>query len=242
MFDYVGRDPDEGSARRRAESSLYTLLLVGFLGTAAGMIAAMAIRDLPPPDDDCCILIDPIVDEEIAVAMPGPPPLPAGRATGSADAPSESDDPVEPDELKPIPDKPVVKESEEAQGHEFGTVDGKPDGRQGGQGEEGTCEGPLCGGGSLRGKVVSPRLRRRVEPVYPFEARKLGIESAKCRVVVDVTPKGRAASVEVSGCPEVFHAETRRAMFRSRWAPFASPAGTTAPFIVRIRYTLDAAD
>lgn len=60
-------------------------------------------------------------------------------------------------------------------------------------------------------------LKRRVEPVFPSEARKLGLSFGRCVADVQVTPAGTPGKPTFVDCPEAFQQSAREALRQWRW-------------------------
>lgn len=85
---------------------------------------------------------------------------------------------------------------------------------------------------SRRGAITGySDVLHRVKPINPEAAR--GQRPAQCVAVVHIGPDGAPTDVEVSRCPEVFHASTVEALLQWRWLPPAGPAGAITKIAVR---------
>jgi len=245
MFDNIGKDLDEGANRRRAESFLYTAFIVGAVAGILIYISRPAIEKAIDALDDLEMVQIEMDEEAIDDAAPPPPPPPPA---GSEDA-EELDEP-EPDEvveqvteLKEIVEKPIVKakgpKGEEG-GHELGVVGGKKGGTVGGD-PNSPCEpgDPRCTG---LGRMVSykdVKVKNMVQPTYPTKARSMNLGDQRCRVTVSIDTKGKPEDVRVRGCPEIFHDEVKRAMFKSSWWPYKSGGSKlAAQFTILITFRL----
>jgi len=210
MFDNIGKDLDEQATRRKAESFLYTTLIIGAsLGVIVYLTARAAPQIMEAIEDLDMVQVD--FGEEIEDTSPPPPPPPP--ASSSADE-SEPDEVVEEvAELQEIVEKPIVKAAEL-----------KPAGVKGGV--EGGVEGGVIGGvvgGTGVGRMVSYRdvkIKVPANLMYPNEAKPLNLGNQQCHVTVSIDPKGVPEDVRVKNCPEVFHAEVKRAMRKARWWPY----------------------
>ena len=243
MFDDIGAVNDEGRRRRQAETGLLTFALTGGFGVVVGMLVTLTPKLADPPRDP--IVLGPLVEpEEVIVAAVAPPPPRAGRRDGTDRADASSDDPIEPVPTPEIFEDPtIVRSNSEPKGDPNGVINGRDDGIVGGTNHGDCPPNKTCGStGSGTVRSLRPRLKWPVEPIYPHEARTLGIPVQTCDVRVDVNRKGRAEAIHISGCPPVFHEETRRAMARSRWHKFDAPLGTVAQFTVRVTFHLHGPD
>ncbi len=246
MFDNIGKDLDEQANRRRAESLLYTTLIIG---TAVGIFMYLTARvavELVENFDELGMIELEMADEEIdAAAPPPPPPPPLGEESDDEEETELEPDEVveEVQELREIVEKPIVKAAGpkgEEGGHELGVVGGKKGGTIGGD-PNSPCEpgDPRCTG---LGRMVSykdVKVKNMVQPTYPSAARSMNLGDQRCRVTVAIDAKGEPNSVKVRGCPEVFHEEVKRAMFKSRWWPYKS-GGSKQPaqFTILITFRL----
>jgi TonB family protein len=254
MFDSIGRhDDDEAVARTATASSLVILMLATITCGIGGLFALTVqhvIEEGVPID-----VIELFEVEEPTLAMKAPRP-PALKGTPDA-KPTE---PVDPDEmtkdpiLEPIDDinKPPIVTAKRPPGTDDGHDNGDP--RSTGPGTiGGTCEGPNCPevgptdgcagpdcGDAVEFHRTEVTVKRRAELRYPAEARALGITNVTCRARVTIDEGGRPLRVDVSGCPEVFHASTRKGVMRWRWRPAkVDGAPVRGRFTLTIHYNLD---
>ncbi|MEN0064644.1 MAG: energy transducer TonB [Myxococcota bacterium] len=244
MFDNIGKDLDEQANRRRAESVLYTTLIVG---TAVGIFTwftARAVVEVAQQLEDYDLVQVDALDDLDDAAPPPPPPPPAGDDEEEEEEVEEPDEVVEEvQELKEIVEKPIEKAKEQKGqkgGHELGVAGGKVGGTVGGD-PNSPCEpgDPRCTG---LGRMVSykdVKVKNMIQPTYPVEARSLNLGEQRCRVTVSIDTKGVPSNVRVRSCPEVFHEEVKRAMFKSRWWPYKSGgAKQAAQFTILITFRL----
>lgn len=227
MFDHVGHTEDAEATRRSLASLVLSSLLLGagaaFVTAWGAFTAVSALHDEPEPDDTPLaevVLLDPVLD-----LAPPPPPPPAGRA-----APEVAPDPdrVEPDEAVDVPPEleepdPEIRDAARPAGDPQGTADGENGGEVGGRPggrKDGVPHGTPGGTGEIRAFHHSELATRvRVDPVFPAEAMALGVAEHRCRVAVTIDARGVPTDVQVTGCPEVFHANAREALLRWRWYP-----------------------
>ena len=110
-------------------------------------------------------------------------------------------------------------------------------------------EGGVVGGveGGVLGPPAVPEVhvsevhaRKKVEPVYPEAARKLGIEEATCVVHFIIDPEGHVQSVGFVDCPEVFRQSTIDAVTQWEFDPPHTQTGepTSVGFTLRVKYVL----
>jgi len=215
MFDSVGRDLDEEALARTAKSSLLTLLLGGSI--AAGFFAAglFAVKEY----------VAPVIQEEIMelaqeeAEMEAPPPPPPPPPPPAAAAQEEEQD----EEEEPTPDEMTdeVKELKDEVKQEMKS-DVKPAGVEGG------VVGGVVGGqlgapaGGTPPKVVHHseiEWKKRYDPVYPAQAKGLGLGEQACKVVIKIDEEGVPYDISIEGCPKVFHEETRNALMKWRAYP-----------------------
>ncbi|MEO0600313.1 MAG: hypothetical protein AAF211_02700, partial [Myxococcota bacterium] len=176
MFDNIGKDLDEQANRRRAESVLYTTLIVGTaFGIFMYLTARVAVELVDTFDDLDMVQIEMADDELDDAAPPPPPPPPAGDAEDEDVEEPEPDSVVEEvQELREIVEKPIVKAAGPKGvkgGHELGVEGGKVGGTVGGD-PNSPCEpgDPRCTG---LGRMVSykdVKVKNMVQPVYPNSA------------------------------------------------------------------------
>ena len=244
MFDNIGKDLDEQANRRRAESVLYTTLIVG---AAVGMFLYLTTRAVMVVSEhiDLGEMVQIEMNDQIDDAAPPPPPPPPAGADSEEEVEEPEPDEVveEVQELKEIVEKPIVKSQGpkgEDGGHELGVVGGKKGGTVGGD-VNSPCEpgDPTCTG---LGRMVSykdVKVKNMVQPIYPSEARSMNLGDQRCRTTVSIDQKGKPTAVRVRGCPEVFHDEVKRAMFKSSWWPYKSGgAKLAAQFTILITFRL----
>jgi hypothetical protein len=82
-------------------------------------------------------------------------------------------------------------------------------------------------GGVMGGVIEGPRVfhhselevKKRVEPPYPEEARRLNLGDQRCLVKVFVGADGVPFDAVVESCPRVFHDPVRAAVMKWRWHP-----------------------
>lgn len=256
MFDTIGRttQDDEATARSAAALGIVLVVLTSCWCTAVGyglMTTTPAVTLPVEVFDDAEPM--PMVELDLTpapVAPAGePPPAAAPKAAAAVDdgvsepEPDPPEDEQIPQELTDPPEDDVTSQ-ERPQGTESGVVGGITDGVPGGlqtgvlNGTGGApCPGCTPNGVQLRRSDV--RIRRKVEPKYPEEARTMGLNETVCRLRVSIGPSGVPTDVQVSECPKVFHASARRALFAWRFYP-ARVGGQKVPaqFSIRIRYRL----
>jgi hypothetical protein len=231
MFDSVGRDLDEEALARTAKSTFLTVLLGG--SVAAGLTAAgmFMVKEYVAP-----VIQEQIVEiaqaEDELEAPPPPPPPPPPPAAASAQEEEEEPDEETPDEMvEEIKDlKEEVKEEVKS--------DVKPAGVEGGQvgGVEGGVVGGVQGGvvGGVVGGVLGstggtpPKIihhseiewKKKVDPIYPQQAKGLGLGEQTCKVIIKLDEEGVPYDLKIDGCPNNFHGETRDALMKWRSYPY----------------------
>jgi outer membrane biosynthesis protein TonB len=229
VFDNVGKSLDEEANKRTAKSVVYTFLLVGgsvglFIGFAAYKAAEMI---LDPVDDGD--LVEVVIEENMldeAPPPPPPPPPPPAAAEEEEEEEEEEEDEPDVDEMDE-----EVKELDEEVKKEVASQD-KPKGAVGGVegGEEGGVEGGVVGGveGGVIGGVLGGTLvfhhselevKRRIQPVYPKEAKPLNLGVQRCKVRVTINEQGVPTGAKVEDCPKVFHVNARESIMKWRWYP-----------------------
>lgn len=225
MFDTVGRTNDDEATKRSLTSLLITSLLCGATSAFVigfGAMTVVTAKPVVPPDDDDFTEYVPV---DLMPQIDAPPP----PAAAAAPAPTPEVDPIvpEPDELdERIRDlSPVVPLPLRDQPRPIGALGGVDGGEDGGQTggrvggvPDGTGGHPLGGGGGIR-RFHHNDLQTRSKPTprYPRAAEQQGFGNQACSVDVSIDEKGIPFRVEVSGCPDVFAAETRKAILRWRW-------------------------
>ena len=228
MFDTIGRDLDEESNRRRAQSLLISIVGMGaVVGFSVGLgvyTAAELVAD-DDLDDEPLVMIDlsePALDAAPPALPPAPPKL-RGVAADDDKPPEPTPDPdVTPTELappKPVPIADSAPTVGDPDGRDDGDPDGVDDGEPGGH-PDGRRGGTGTGGGGPR--VVHHRdltLRASPKPRYPKTAAAMGLGEVHCKARVSIDDKGKPYEVVVEHCPKVFHEETRQALLRWRWYP-----------------------
>jgi hypothetical protein len=225
MFDTIGRDVDEQATKRRALSLMMTLALaaagVGFIvGVGVYGAAELVFDEVDEPMFEVAL-----ADDEPALPdLPGLPPPPAAAGVDRADAPEPTpDEPT--DRVAPLQEPEAALRDQapavgQPDGVDGGDREGEPGGRPGGApGGDGDGDGDGVGRNIKTFHHSELRARRRVDPSYPEPAKGLGLGEQRCKTIVHIDPDGVPSRVEVEGCPEVFHAETRAALLRWRWAP-----------------------
>jgi len=228
MFETIGRDLDEGSNRRRAESLLISL---AGLGAAVGFVVGMGVYTAAelvaddPVDDEPMVMID-LADAPPDDTPPALPPAPP-KVQGT-DVPDDAPEPEptpDPDHTPQTLEEPVERpmaDSQPVAGDPDGHVDGDADGVDGGV-PGGDPDGEPGGTGTGTGpRVFHHRdltARAQPPPRYPPAAQDLDLGEVRCKARVSIDERGRPYEVAVEHCPSVFHAETRRALLRWRWYP-----------------------
>lgn len=257
MFEATLDRRDDEAAPRSLAALAIVLLSMG------GLCCIWAYQAGGPPSPGLSAVVTPLAfpdepDEGLELVAPAPPASGGAPAAltpvldlATAPVPDESSD-VEPDEPPPLPDlvpEPVADRAGTAdsggvfelngRGNGLGTGIGTGTGDGRGDGEGGCPPGQVCDGASGTA-ARGPRVKRRVEPRYPDEARRLGLGEQLCTVEVAITAEGRTEGVDVSGCPSVFHDSARAAFFRYRWYPAKDHSGerTASSWTIRVRYRL----
>ena len=246
MFDTIGRDADASSGKRRAQS---VLIAVGLLGAGFGFVAGLAgyvVADaaIDPGDDEPMFEVAIAVDDAPTELPPAPPaPLAAAKGDDTAAEPEPDTAPEVVRPLEPTPERPMVSAQPTAgrpDGDDHGEPDGDPGGVPGGS-RFGAPGGEGPGGAAPRVVHHSElRAKRRVDPVYPDEARALRLGDQRCVARVRIDADGVPSRVRVDGCPDVFHGPTERALLRWRWAAPRDergpvPAETTLVIVYRLQ-------
>jgi outer membrane biosynthesis protein TonB len=231
MFDSVGRDLDEEALARTAKSSLLTLLLGGSI--SAGFFAAglFAVKEYVAPviQEEIMELAQEEAEMEAPPPPPPPPPPPAAAAQEEEQDEEEEPTPDEmTDEVKELKDevKQEMKSDVKPAGVEGGVVGGVVGGQLGGV--QGGVVGGVVGGqlgapaGGTPPKVVHHseiEWKKRYDPVYPAQAKGLGLGEQACKVVIKIDEEGVPYDISIEGCPKVFHEETRNALMKWRAYP-----------------------
>lgn len=226
MFDTVGRHNDEEATRRSFASLLITGLLLG-AGAAftVGFTTYQVVEQLTDTETVC--EWDPTLVEvdEVIPDLPPLPPAPAKARKGVADAPEdppEADEPVaDPAPLEAAKTKMV--DSSPVKGLADGGDDGDPDSKNLGPGN-GTCVENCAPGGTGEADLrffhsTELDVKRRARVIYPDAAAQAGLGEQRCVAQVRMSEKGVPYSVEVRGCPKIFHEATRSALMKWRWYP-----------------------
>ncbi len=217
MFDGIGKSLDPEIRRRRLQASVLAALLVGgALGTLTMRIAETVVQAPIPVQDDDLVMVQ--LDEiELDVEPPPPmaPKLGGGQQAqqGTPDVEPVPDTPPEARELEKFVDKPMV--DAERRGEKDGTGDAETtvDAPPGPGQADGDPNGEL-----LQGHRAVHRsdvhLRRQIIPDYPADA----TAEATCRVRVDIGATGFAKALKITGCDDLYAAETRRAVEKWKWS------------------------
>ncbi|MEM6927784.1 MAG: M48 family metalloprotease [Myxococcota bacterium] len=82
------------------------------------------------------------------------------------------------------------------------------------------CEDLPAGDVVLDGTHRAVEAKHVVSPAYPAAALAMGFGESRCEATITVDVKGVPEEVAVARCPEVFHEEAKRAMYKSRWWPY----------------------
>lgn len=210
------------SDRRRRRSALLLTLLLHFSG-AVSLMAVGSDQYVEGTNEDV-VLVEFIEETpRAAPAAAGPPKAstaPAPRATAKP-TPRPATEPDPPPEEAPTPDLSTLstlwKAAAPASATVSDAIDGdavNPGGSGGGgvtpNGSAGCPPGQICDGVQEVGaSSVTPK--RRVRPKYPTKAKALNLDETTCEVRFTIDTRGKPIDVQVSGCPEVFHEEVRRA-------------------------------
>lgn len=80
-------------------------------------------------------------------------------------------------------------------------------------------------------------VKRRAQPVYPPEAKALGLGEVRCKARIYVDETGRPTKVMVEDCPVEFHRSTQESLMRWQWYPELID-GAAVPFqtVIVVRY------
>jgi outer membrane biosynthesis protein TonB len=235
MFDSVGRVLDEDATSRAAKSTLLTLLLAGSVGvglTSAGMFMVQAY--VAPVIEPPIYEIAQVDEEELSAPAPPAPPPPAAAAAPAPEA--EPADAPTPDEMaEDVQDleaevKPEVASATKPAGVEDGDPTGIEDGVVDGRSTGPPCTLPCGDGiGPPSGSVrIPPKVqhhsevlwKRRIDPVYPQQAKGQGYGEQTCKVTVELDEGGAPSNLRIDGCPTPFHGETREALMKWRSYPY----------------------
>ncbi len=249
MFETIGRDVDDEAGKRRAQSVLLSLLGLGaVVGFIVGITAYTAVElvtsaapdgDMPP----VVVWVGPAAAPDLP-DLPPPPPA-AAKAEVEPEDDLEPDPLVDPDaaptELQEPPDD-TVRSASRPDGQDGGVDGGDPEGELGG-----TPGGVTDGTGDRLGPSGGPRVfhhteletSRRVQPVYPKNARAMNLGEQRCKARVQIDATGRPYDVVVEDCPAVFHASTKEALLKWRWyAPRDGRRKVAAQTVIAITYSL----
>ncbi|MBX2799937.1 MAG: energy transducer TonB [Myxococcales bacterium] len=237
MFDAVGRSLDPEATRRTGTSLLLT---AGVMGVVAGVLGALSFamvhgtEALPTPPPEPMVELMPLNSNVAELALPSAPRL--GGGTSEA-LPEPVPEPTEPDPkatLTPAVDPSVVLAKPTGGPPGPGTPEGHPEGSGRGDGD---CIGPHCQG------IADPHerleTRKRVEPRFPKEAKQRGLSGARCLATISIDERGVPYDVIVQDCPEVFRAETRRALYAWRWYPVRDAKRQRVRAITQIGVTFE---
>lgn len=245
MFDTVGRDLDEGAAKRQAASALATFALIGSIVGGVLLYSAYRVVEtvvMPQVEQDMVEveIEDPAMEEE---PPPPPPPPPASGAQIEEEKTEEEvkpqiEEPVE--EIKQLDEK--VEEKVQNDVAPAGAVGGVEGGVEGGV--AGGVVGGQVGGtgtnllGSIRTFHHSDlQIKRRVDPVYPDAALDMNLGEQLCRVRVVIDETGTPNKVIAENCPKVFQASAEEALMKWRWYPAkAGRDKVSAQFLLNIKY------
>lgn len=245
MFDTIGRDLDDEMNRRRAQSLLVSVLGMGAVtGFIVGLTAYTAVELVldAPADVEMVelVLADPLQAPELPGLPPPPPPPAAAKADAPVDDTPEPDPDAEPEDLKE-PVTEAIQTSAQPEGEDGGQDGGDPNGERGGmQGGTAGGTGDTLGSGGPRvfhhGELQT---KRKITPTYPKAAAALDLGEQRCKAVVQIDAEGVPTSVDVQGCPSVFHAETRDTLLRWRWyPPKDGRRKVAAQTVIAITYTM----
>lgn len=247
MFNHIGTNPDEEAARRGASSLLLTLLgLGGVTGFAVGLAAFTAAEVLLEAVEEVEEMVEVVVldAEEVGPPPAAPPPPPPPAAAAAPETEEAPDEPEEaPEEVEELPEEVPEETRDHAgpPGQEGGRLGGDPDGVAGGTlggDPDGTGTGPLTSGLRVfhHSELV---VEHRADVVYPRAARGLGLAAQRCVARVFIDERGRPYDVIVDVCPAAFHATTKAALLKWRWAPpRAEGQRVKAQTTLGITYTL----
>ncbi len=237
MFDQVGRGEDV-ALRRRASALMMTGLTVAVPAGILFGLATVVVHDTlqaPEPAPPMVFVAPPELNPLEAPAAPPP----ARRGTADAASPAVAP-PVATDTPKPLSDlvpPKVVGSLGNPKGSDLGDDKGKLGGEplSAGTGDRGA--------GASRSVVVrfdELELKRKIEPDYPVAAKGLSLGEQHCVATVRISEEGVPTRVDVRGCPEVFHAETRSALLKWRFYPVrAGKTPVSTITTVGVRYRLD---
>ena len=229
MFDNVGRDLDEEAAKRQAQSAFLTLVVLGSIGGAillAGLYkAAEVVMDLPQDEELVELEVESAEDE----APPPPPPPPPPPADAGAEETEDTE--TQPDEMTEEV-KELKEEVKEEVKNEVAPSGGQEGGVEGGVvgGQVGGVIGGVVGGvvgGTLGGTgggyqtVHNSQVKKKsgAIPDYPDQAKELHLGEQSCKAKLRVDEKGEVEDVDVSGCLEVFHPNTKAALMGWKYFP-----------------------
>jgi hypothetical protein len=238
MFDRVGRG-EEVALRRRAGALLMTAATIALPAGVMFALATLAVQQvLAPPDPPAPMVFLDAPPEPPLSAPAAPPPMRHG--TPDADA-EPAPPPVAPEDPKPPRDDLSPKIAGNI-GDPKGPPVGDDHGKKAGTGL-GSGTGDRPGDGDGHGKIVrfeDLELKRKYDPIYPAAARSLALGDHRCVATLHISSEGVPTDVTVTGCPDVFHAETKAALMRWRFYPVRAgktPVATVTA--VGITYKLD---
>jgi len=250
MFETIGRDLDDDAGKRRAQSLMLSLLGLGaVVGFTVGITAYTAVDLVTSLESDGdmapVVLAGPDASPDLPSLPPPPPPPAAAKAEVEPEDDVEPDPVVDPDatpvELQEPPDDAIRAASRPAGmdgGVDGGEEDGELGGLRGGQ-KDGTGDRLGTSGGPRVFHHAELETSRRVQPVYPKNARAMNLGEQRCKARVQIDATGRPYDVVVEDCPAVFHAPTKEALLKWRWyAPRDGRRKVAAQTVIAITYTL----